>query len=66
MLIARKDKATIEELKEKLHEFVFMKDFGEARHILGMRIECDRSQKILRLSQTEYVQKALWIFNVEN
>ena len=50
MLIAGNDRAAIAELKEKLHEKFSMKELGDARHILGMRIERNRKQKTLRLS----------------
>ena len=66
MLIARKDRISIVELKERLHEKFSMKELGNARHILGMRIEQDRLRKTLRLSQQDYVREVLWIFNMEN
>ena len=66
MLIAGKDRVAIAELKEKLHEKISMKELGNARHILGVRIEWNRSRKTLRLSQQDYVRKVLRIFNMEN
>ncbi|RXY72301.1 hypothetical protein DD581_34115, partial [Klebsiella pneumoniae] len=42
-----------------------MKDMGEASHILGMRIERERSKKLIWLSQTEYIDKVLQCFNME-
>ncbi|MCO5607037.1 hypothetical protein L7F22_061228 [Adiantum nelumboides] len=39
-----------------------MKDMGEASHILGMRIQRDRSKKMLYLSQEEYIDKVLQHF----
>ena len=42
-----------------------MKDMGKASHILGMRIQRDRSKKILYLSQTAYIDKVLQHFNMD-
>ena len=43
-----------------------MKDLGAAKQILGMRITRDRKNRKLTLSQNEYTQKALEIFNMQN
>ena len=59
MLIAGKDRAAIVELKQRLHENISMKELGDARHIVGMRIERDRLQKTLWLSEQSYVRKVL-------
>ncbi|MCO5593545.1 hypothetical protein L7F22_047559 [Adiantum nelumboides] len=42
-----------------------MKDMGEASHILGMRIQRDRSAKLIWLFQTEYIDKVLQRFNMD-
>ncbi|MCO5562441.1 hypothetical protein L7F22_016069 [Adiantum nelumboides] len=42
-----------------------MKNMGEASHILGMRIQQDRSKKMLYLSQEEYIDKVLQRFNMD-
>ncbi|MCO5583886.1 hypothetical protein L7F22_037802 [Adiantum nelumboides] len=42
-----------------------MKGMGEASHILGMRIQRDRSDKLIWLSQTEYIDKVLQHFNMD-
>ena len=52
MLIAGRQLAEISALKSKMAKAFDMKDMGEASHILGMRIQRDRSKKILYLSQT--------------
>ena len=41
-----------------------MKDLGEAKHILGMRIKRDRQQYTLHLSHEWYIEKVLDRFNV--
>ena len=42
-----------------------MKDLGDATHILGICIVQDRDNKLLYLSQTEYIEKVLKYFNME-
>ena len=42
-----------------------MKDMGKASHILGMRIQRDRSKKLLYLSQAEYIDKVLQCFTMD-
>ena len=42
-----------------------MKELGEARHTMGIRIERDRSKKILQFSKTNYIQKVLKRFNMD-
>ena len=43
-----------------------MKDLGAAKQILVMRIIRDRKNRKLTLSQNEYIQKVLKIFNMQN
>ena len=42
-----------------------MKDLGEASHILGMKIYRDRSKKVLRLSQSTYIDTVLKWFSMK-
>ncbi|CAL9011762.1 unnamed protein product [Prunus brigantina] len=42
-----------------------MKDFGEASYILGIKIYRDRSQRIIGLSQSLYIDKVLKRFHME-
>ncbi|MCO5609401.1 hypothetical protein L7F22_063627 [Adiantum nelumboides] len=65
MLITGKDKHNVDALKSKLSENFSMKDFGNASHILGMRINHNRSRRLLYLSQQLYVEKVLKHFNME-
>ena len=64
-LYVGKDKASIMELKKKLHKNFSMKELREDQHILGMRIQQDRSQEILWIAQMEYVRMVLQIFNMD-
>lgn len=42
-----------------------MKILGDASHIFGMCIVRDRDEKLLYLSQSEYIEKVLKCFNME-
>ncbi|GJZ47817.1 retrotransposon protein, putative, ty1-copia subclass [Tanacetum coccineum] len=53
MLIACKSKAEIGSTKSLLKKEFDMKELGEAKKILGMKIVRDQSRKILRVSQSE-------------
>ena len=57
MLVLGSDRFEIKELT--------MKELYEAQHILGMRIERDKTKRILHLSQSEYIQKVLRRFNMD-
>ncbi|MCO5583792.1 hypothetical protein L7F22_037706 [Adiantum nelumboides] len=57
MLIAKKDKHNVDALKSKLSETFAMKNLGNASHILGMRINLNRSRRLLYLSKQLYVEK---------
>ena len=66
MLIACKQKEEIEKLKVELNTEFEMKDLGAATKILGMQIIKDRDSKTLYLSQSDYVNKVLTRFNMED
>nr|GEU42455.1 retrovirus-related Pol polyprotein from transposon TNT 1-94 [Tanacetum cinerariifolium] len=66
MLIAYKSKAEIGSTKSLLKREFDMKDLSEAKKILGMEIVRDRSRKILRVSQSEYISKILDYFRIDN
>lgn len=66
MLIAAKDKAEIEKLKEQLNSEFEMKDLGAAKKILGMEISRDRPSGKLYLSQSGYIEKVLHRFNMHD
>lgn len=54
----------IDKLKKELHKCFAMKDLGEAKQILGMRISRDRKAKKLWLSQEMYIEKILERFRM--
>ena len=55
----------INKLKQQMSKEFDMKDLGEAKQILGMRIIRDRSEGTLVLSQ-EYIEKVLSRFNLND
>ncbi|KAE8691518.1 Vacuolar-sorting receptor 1 [Hibiscus syriacus] len=66
MLVAGSDMQEIINLKQKLSKQFAMKDLGAAKQILGMRIKRDTKSGTLMLSQTEYINKVLSRFNMQN
>jgi len=62
MLIASKNKSSIDKLKVQLSCELKIKDLGEARRILGMKIERDRVKERVSLTQKAYFQKVLQKF----
>ena len=66
MLLAGPSAKDIEALKEQLSQEFAMKDLGDAKQILGMRITRDKEAGKLLLSQSDYIEKVLKRFNMEN
>ena len=66
MLLSGPDVEEVRKVKMQLKANFEMKDLGNARKILGMDIVRDRSKKKLWLFQTDYIQKTLKKFRVEN
>ncbi|KAL2236675.1 UNVERIFIED_CONTAM: Retrovirus-related Pol polyprotein from transposon TNT 1-94 [Sesamum indicum] len=66
MLIAGSNVKEINRLKDQLSRKFDMKDLGEARQILGMKITRDKGTGKLWLSQSDYIEKVLCRFKVEN
>ena len=66
MLKARSSMHDIVDLKEKLAKNFEMKDLGEAKQILGMKITRDKQNHLLRLSQEDYIDKVLKRFNMKD
>ena len=63
MLIIGHDFSKIDRLKRELKSFS-MKDFGSSKQLLGMKISLDRKNKKLWISQENYIEKVLEIFNM--
>jgi hypothetical protein len=66
MLVAGSNMQDINVLKKKLANSFVMKDLGDAKKILGMRITRDRKNRKLTLSQGEYIEKVLERFRMQN
>ncbi|CAL9019506.1 unnamed protein product [Prunus brigantina] len=59
------DIGMLSSVKPWLTKSFSMKDFGEASYILGIKIYRDRSQRIIGLSQSLYIDKVLKRFHME-
>ena len=66
MLFAGSNMQEINVLKRKLANSFTMEDFGATKQILVMRITRDRKNRNLTVSQNEYIEKVLEIFNILN
>jgi Reverse transcriptase (RNA-dependent DNA polymerase) len=66
MLVVGFDMEKIKNLKEQMSKEFSMKDLGAAKQILGLKIERDMKNKLLKLCQREYITKVLRRFNMEN
>ena len=66
ILLASNDRQKLDEVKMKLSLAFEMKDLGEPRNFLGMKIIRDKENKILMLKQTEYIEKILECFNMND
>ena len=62
MLIASKNRSSIDKLKVQLSSKFEMKDLEEAKRILGMEIETERVKGRVSLTQKAYLQKVLQSF----
>jgi hypothetical protein len=61
-----KDIPSLQKVKAYLGKCFSMKDLGEAAFILGIKIYRDRSQRLIGLSQSAYIDKILKRFNMQN
>ncbi|KAI3503921.1 hypothetical protein L1887_32413 [Cichorium endivia] len=66
ILLIGKDIPTLKETKAYLSKSFQMKDLGDAAYILGIRIYRDRSQILIGLSQSSYIDKVVKHFSMEN
>ena len=66
VLIAGSNKGERKKIKQSFHDKFVMKELRQAQHILGMQIERNRTTKILRLSQSDYIRKVLRHSHMEN
>ncbi|KAL6324554.1 hypothetical protein AAG906_013366 [Vitis piasezkii] len=66
MLIAAKNRAEINKLKQLLSSEFEMKDLGAAKKILGMEIWRDRDAGLLYVSQQKYIEKLMQVFHMDH
>lgn len=59
ILIAAKNRGEIDDVKGKLKSNFSMKDLGTVKRILGIKIDRDRSERLITLSQKFYAHKIL-------
>ncbi|KAL0451349.1 UNVERIFIED_CONTAM: Retrovirus-related Pol polyprotein from transposon TNT 1-94 [Sesamum latifolium] len=62
----REEQKVLGDIKAWLSTQFFMKDMGEASYILGIKIYRDRSRRMLRLTESSYIEKVLKRFKIEN
>ena len=65
ILIIGNDIPNLQSVKTWLSKYFSMKDLGEAAYILGIKIYRDRSNRLLGLSQSTYIDKVLKRFSME-
>nr|GFA76457.1 putative RNA-directed DNA polymerase [Tanacetum cinerariifolium] len=56
----------LKEVKDYLGKCFSMKDLGEAAYILGIKIYRDRSRRLIKLSQSAYIDKILKKYDMHN
>ncbi|GMF30480.1 unnamed protein product [Phytophthora lilii] len=66
MLIASREEAVITSVKAGIAEKFKIKDLGQARYILGIEIDYDMENKLLRSSQQAYTESIIKKFGQEN
>jgi hypothetical protein len=59
MLLARNKKIIVDATKGQPKSVFMIKDLGNVKHILGMRISVNRKDVLLFLSQEKYTEKVL-------
>nr|GFB09552.1 retrotransposon protein, putative, Ty1-copia subclass [Tanacetum cinerariifolium] len=57
---------SLQSVKEYLGKCFAMKDLGEAAFIFGIKIYRDRSRRLIRLSQSAYMDKILKRYRMDN
>ena len=60
------DEEEMEEIKSKLMSKLKIKDLGEAKTLLGMRIRRDRTARTIELDQEQYIKQSCVLLNINN
>ena len=66
ILIIGNDIPVMQSVKLWLSQQFSMKDLGEASYVLGIKIYRDRSKRMIGLSQSNYIDRVLKRFSMEN
>ena len=66
ILLIENDIPTLQSVKSWLGKCFSIKDLGEAAYILGIKIYRDKSQRLLGLSQSGYIDKVLKRFIMQD
>ncbi|KAH9288862.1 hypothetical protein KI387_032979, partial [Taxus chinensis] len=66
MLVTGKNMQEIKVLKQQLGDSFAMKDLGTEKQILAMRINQNRKERKLVLSQEEYIKEVLERFSMQD
>ena len=66
ILIIGNDIPVMQSIKVWLSQQFSMKDLGEASYVLGIKIYRDRSKRMIGLSQSNYIDRVLKRFSMEN
>jgi len=61
-LLVEKDKSAIQDVKQCLNDMFRMSDLGPVSYYLGMKVERNRAERTIRLTQTAYINKVLQTF----
>jgi Reverse transcriptase (RNA-dependent DNA polymerase) len=64
ILLMGNDIPLLQSTKSSLKKMFSMKDLGEVVYILGIKIYRDRSKRLIRLSQSTYIDKVLNRFSM--
>ncbi|CAN6567561.1 unnamed protein product [Malus baccata var. baccata] len=65
ILLLGNDTAVLSSVKVWLSKTFHMKDLGDVSYVLGIKLYRDRSRKLIRLSQSMYIDKVLSRFQME-
>jgi len=61
-LLVEKDKSAIQNVKQCLNDMFKMSDLSPVSYYLGMKVERNRAERTIRLTQTAYINKVLQTF----
>jgi hypothetical protein len=66
LILVCKDQTKLLQIKKELSQKFEMKDLGELHFFLGMEVERNRDERILRINQIKYLKEILKRFRMED